>query len=451
MLKKYERSFNYIQKVTDALVVGLTWIFCYTFRFRLFEGEQGLEWVFSKWGILLITLTIYFFSKEGLYKSQRYPSRFKEILAVIRANIKAQIGLVIFIYFLGDGRISRLALIYYFAVSPFALTAIRLTIRNYLRHIRRQGRNLRFITFIGIGKQLEQYKENIKKYKDAGIKIKEQLPLPLESDLFKEFVLKIEKSNPDLIVIGLSAEESRHLDLLLNEIYNTVIPIQILPSIEQAILGHQIDDFNGQVVIHMNQPQFSSLEIFLKRLLDIAICLIGLIIISPIIILISAIIKLTSPGPIFYGQERLGIDGQKFTMWKFRTMKVAKKEEDKNTWSSENDPRKTIFGTFLRKSSIDELPQLWNVLKGEMSIVGPRPERPFFVEQFKKQIPAYMLRHRMKAGITGWAQINGWRGDTSLEKRIECDLYYIKNWSLWLDIKIIFFTFWKGFFNKNAY
>lgn len=451
MLKKYERSFNYLQKITDGLVVCITWIFCYTFRFRFFEGEQGLEWVFSKWGVLLAVLTIYFFSKEGLYKSQRYPSRFREILAVIQANIKAQIALVMVIYFFGDGRISRLALLYYFAISPFALTTARLLIRNYLRHIRKQGRNLRHLVLIGSGKQLEQYIENIKKFKDAGLIVKERLTLPENNSFFKEFVLKIEKMQPDAIVIGLAADESKYFDSLLNEIYNTVIPIQILPNIEEAILGQQIDEFNGQIVIHMNQPKFSSIEIFFKRFIDLLISTIGLVIILPLMILISLIIKLTSPGPIFYGQERIGIDGQKFTMWKFRTMKVASAEEDKNTWGSKNNPRKTIFGNLLRKSSIDELPQLWNVLKGEMSVVGPRPERPYFVEQFKKVVPAYMLRHKMKAGITGWAQINGWRGDTSLDKRIECDLYYIKNWSLWLDVKIIFFTFWKGFFNKNAY
>ncbi len=451
MLKKYERSFNYLQKSTDGFMVMLTWIFCYTFRFRLFEGERGLEWIFSRWGIVLVVLTIYFFSKEGLYKSQRYPSRFKEIFAVIQANIKSQIGLIILIYFFGDNRISRLALVYYFVVSPFTLTAIRLIIRNYLRHIRSQGKNLRYLTLIGTGKQLELYLENIKKFKDAGLKIKDHLPLPKNTSSFKEFILNIEKSKPDAIIIGPSVEESRELDHLLGEVYNTVIPIQILPNIEQAILGHQIDEFNGQVVIHINQPKFSALEVFCKRLLDVIISLFGLILLSPLIIIISIIIKATSSGPIFYGQERIGIDGQKFTMWKFRTMKVAKASEDKNTWSSENDPRKTLFGNFLRRSSLDELPQLWNVLSGEMSIVGPRPERPYFVEQFKNEIPAYMLRLKMKAGITGWAQINGWRGDTSLPKRIECDLYYIKNWSIWLDVKIIFFTFWKGFFNKNAY
>jgi lipopolysaccharide/colanic/teichoic acid biosynthesis glycosyltransferase len=145
----------------------------------------------------------------------------------------------------------------------------------------------------------------------------------------------------------------------------------------------------------------------------------------------------------------MGLDGKSFTMWKFRSMRMD--GEYRPGWTVKDDPRRTAFGTFLRSTSLDELPQLWNVLIGNMSLVGPRPEQPFYVAQFKEEIPAYMLRHKMRAGITGWAQVNGWRGDTSLHKRIECDLYYIRNWSLWLDAKILFLTFWRGFINKNAY
>ena len=172
---------------------------------------------------------------------------------------------------------------------------------------------------------------------------------------------------------------------------------------------------------------------------------------STLLLFIAFLVKLSSRGPIFYGQERMGLDGTSFTMWKYRSMRVDAELQTGAIWAQENDPRRTKIGTFLRSTSLDELPQLWNVLKGDMSLVGPRPERPVFVDQFKGQIPAYMLRHKVKSGITGWAQVNGWRGDTSLEKRIECDIYYIKNWSLWLDIKILFMTLYSGFVNKNAY
>ena len=202
-------------------------------------------------------------------------------------------------------------------------------------------------------------------------------------------------------------------------------------------------------MIVFNEPNFKSFNLFIKRVLDITACSLGLVLISPLLMIISAIVKISSKGPIFYGQVRMGVDGREFKMWKFRSMRTD--DSNHEGWTVKDDPRVTAIGKFIRKTSIDELPQLWNVVTGDMSLVGPRPERPKFVHEFKKDIPAYMLRHKMKAGITGWAQVNGWRGDTSIPKRIECDLWYIKNWSLWLDVSIIFLTFWKGFINKNAY
>ena len=189
----------------------------------------------------------------------------------------------------------------------------------------------------------------------------------------------------------------------------------------------------------------------LKRILDIFGALIALVLFAPLMLIIAIVIRLTSSGPSLYGQERMGLDGRTFNALKFRSMHYDAESETGAVWASENDERRTKFGTFLRKYSLDELPQLFNVFKGEMSLVGPRPERPVFIEQFKSQIPNYMLRHKVKAGITGWAQINGWRGNTSLEKRIECDLYYIERWSIWFDIKILFLTFYRGFFGTNAY
>jgi exopolysaccharide biosynthesis polyprenyl glycosylphosphotransferase len=168
-------------------------------------------------------------------------------------------------------------------------------------------------------------------------------------------------------------------------------------------------------------------------------------------LLVASMVKLTSPGPVLYRQERMGLDGQIFEALKFRSMRVDAESQTGAVWATEDDDRRTPIGALLRKTSLDELPQLFNVLRGEMSLVGPRPERPVFIEQFKSRIPDYMLRHKVKAGITGWAQINGWRGNTSLERRIECDLHYIEHWSLWLDIKILLLTPFKGFIDPNAY
>jgi exopolysaccharide biosynthesis polyprenyl glycosylphosphotransferase len=188
-----------------------------------------------------------------------------------------------------------------------------------------------------------------------------------------------------------------------------------------------------------------------KRVTDALVSVILIVVLSPLLLLIAVLVKLTSPGPILYSQERMGLDGRSFAMLKFRSMKADAERHSGAVWADVKDDRRTKLGTFLRKTSLDELPQLWNVLYGDMSLVGPRPERPIFVNKFRKEIPHYMLRHKVRAGITGWAQVNGWRGNTSLESRIECDLFYIKNWSYILDLKILTMTVWKGFINKNAY
>ena len=237
----------------------------------------------------------------------------------------------------------------------------------------------------------------------------------------------------------------------LKEQHNDVIPIKILPDLSYSFIGHKLEEFADILMLDINSPRISFAQIIFKRLFDIVFSFLGLLVFSPLMLLLAILIKFDSKGPVFYGQKRLGLDGNSFTMWKFRTMRMAKNQEDHITWSSQNEPRKTRLGHFIRSLSLDELPQLWNVLIGNMSLVGPRPERPYFVNKFRQNIPAYMLRHKMKAGITGWAQIEGWRGDTCLQKRIECDIYYIKNWSLWLDIRIIVLTFLRSFSNKNAY
>jgi exopolysaccharide biosynthesis polyprenyl glycosylphosphotransferase len=196
-------------------------------------------------------------------------------------------------------------------------------------------------------------------------------------------------------------------------------------------------------------PLYGWNDVF-KKLFDLAVGTFLFVIVSPLLLAIGLIVKTTSRGPILFRQERVGMDGSSFQILKFRTMRTDAEKQTGPVWAQENDPRRTKIGAFLRKTSLDELPQLFNVLKGEMSLVGPRPERPNFVKEFRNRIPSYMLRHKIKAGITGWAQINGWRGNTSLEKRIEHDLYYIQNWSISFDFKILCMTLWRGFFNRSA-
>ena len=198
-------------------------------------------------------------------------------------------------------------------------------------------------------------------------------------------------------------------------------------------------------------PRSNAGNAFLKRVMDVAGSIFGIIITSPLLLIVAILIKITSPGPIIFKQERVGLHNKSFYMYKFRSMELQPEEDEKKAWTVKNDPRVTPIGKFIRRTSIDELPQLFNILRGDMSLVGPRPERPLFVEKFKEEIPRYMIKHQVRPGLTGWAQVNGYRGDTSILKRIEYDLYYIENWTVGLDVKIILLTFITGFVNKNAY
>lgn len=442
------------------MIVVFAWISSYYIRFHFISGGQGgLKFVFLKAAAFLVFVTIYFFSKYGLYQSQRLNSRGNEIFKIFKSNFYSTVIFVVLIYFVSEQRLSRWVLIFYFTSSTFLLITTRMAVRNFLRTLRRKGKNLRHVLLVGHGVAIEQYVTTIKNFKDSGINFKGWIDSDglAEKMHIKELYLTLDQARismeVDNIVVCYAGEHSVKIDQILRNYHNDIIPIQILPDLTYSFVGYRIEDFAGIPILTVNQPNFSNIDMTSKRIFDVISTGLGLILISPLLLLIAIGVKISSPGPILYGQERVGLDGKRFKMWKFRSMRILT-DKDKNNipgWTVKDDPRKTKLGSFLRATSLDELPQLWNVFSGEMSLVGPRPEQSYYVEKFRHEIPAYMLRHKMKAGLTGWAQINGWRGDTSLHKRIECDIYYIRNWSLWLDIKIIFLTFWKGFVNKNAY
>ena len=242
------------------------------------------------------------------------------------------------------------------------------------------------------------------------------------------------------------------MEAILDSLGEETVDIKVVPDLLKFMnLQSGVEDLDGLPIVNLSESPLHGWNIVVKRFSDIIFSSIFIIVSSPFLILLAIIIKFESAGSIIYRQKRVGLDGNIFEMFKFRSMQVGAEDETGPIWASKGDNRRTRLGSFLRKTSIDELPQLFNVLMGDMSLVGPRPERQVFVEEFKKSIPKYMLRLKMKAGLTGWAQVNGWRGNTSLDKRIEFDLYYIKHWSLLLDLKIIFMTFWKGFVNPHAY
>ena len=257
----------------------------------------------------------------------------------------------------------------------------------------------------------------------------------------------------DEIIITLEMKEYDKLKGIIAVCEKLGVRAQIIPSYSKYLPAKPyIEEIGGVPLINMRYiPLDNVLNKFMKRSLDIIGSLFCIIIFSPIMIITAILIKLTSKGDVIFKQERIGLNRKPFTMYKFRSMKMQDPEKEKEGWTVKNDSRKTKIGTIIRKTSIDEMPQFFNVLFGDMSLVGPRPERPQYVEKFKEEIPKYMVKHQVRPGITGWAQIQGWRGDTSIEKRIECDIYYIENWSLLFDIKILLLTPIKGFINKNAY
>ena len=265
-------------------------------------------------------------------------------------------------------------------------------------------------------------------------------------DILKEHQL-------DEIIIALSLSEYYKLAHIVAVCEKSGVHTKLIPDYGNIIPTRPYtEDLMGLPVINIRYvPLSNTFNAMAKRAVDIVGSLVCIVLFSPIMLLAALLVKLTSPGPVIFRQERVGLHNQPFVMYKFRSMQVQSKSREKAGWTTKNDVRVTGVGKFMRRTSIDELPQLFNVLKGEMSLIGPRPERPQFVEKFREEIPRYMVKHQVRPGMTGWAQVNGYRGDTSIRKRIDCDLYYIENWTMELDIKILFLTVFKGFINKNAY
>ena len=270
--------------------------------------------------------------------------------------------------------------------------------------------------------------------------------------LYEELSRVIAEKKVSQLFIALPLEAHDKLEAVLSYLKSETVDVKVVPDLFKHMnIQSGVEELDGLPIVNLAESPLYGWNVVIKRVSDIVLSGFAILVTAPFMLLIACAVKLSSKGPVFYRQERMGLDQKVFSMLKFRSMPPGAEKQTGPVWASENDARRTGIGAFLRKTSLDELPQLFNVLKGDMSLVGPRPERPVFIEEFKDSIPHYMLRLKMKAGLTGWAQVNGWRGNTSLHQRIECDLYYIKNWSLGFDLKIIMMTLWKGWFHRHAY
>jgi Undecaprenyl-phosphate glucose phosphotransferase len=348
-------------------------------------------------------------------------------------------------------------------LSTSGLIISRSSLRAFLRYLRKKGLNLRFVLIVGAGELGKKILRSINRHPELGLRVagfltrrREKLATEVSEvpilGLYEDIKKILAAHHIDQIVLALPLEEHFRLKTIMEAIDDEMVAIKIVPDFFDYIsLRGGVEELDNIPIINLRDSPLYGWNRIFKRSFDILFSIIILTIFSPLLAIITILIKLTSPGPVFYRQERMGLDGKLFTMLKFRTMRENAEKVTGPVWAKEEDKRRTKLGAFLRKMSLDELPQVINVLKGEMSIVGPRPERPFFIQQFKERVPRYMLRHKMKAGITGWAQVNGWRGNTSIEKRIEYDIFYIENWSLGFDVKIMWLTLWRGFSNKHAY
>ncbi len=431
----------------DAGIIGAAYFFSWYLRFKsgLFVQDAGVLPAKTYFSALFLIIPGYLllYSIFQLYMPRRVKSYRKELMDIIRAN---GIGFMIFIlvlYFIKQEHFSRQMLCIFFFINISLEFASRYLIRTILWKMRKQGLNQKHILMIGESQMAEQYMDRLKENPKWGY----QVFAHLKDEEKLERIL--EGNELDEVVIALRAEDYGKLERIVDVCEKAGVHTKMIPDFGNVISTRPyIEDMQGIPVIHVRRVPLNIMRNRVaKRAVDLIGATVAIILFSPVMLLTVLVVALTEEGSVIYRQERVGLHNQVFYMYKFRSMIMQDEEKEKAEWSTRNDPRITPVGKLIRRTSIDELPQLFNVLKGEMSLVGPRPERPQFVQKFRDEIPRYMVKHQVRPGMTGWAQINGYRGDTSIEKRIEYDLYYIENWTMVFDMKILILTIFKGLFD----
>ena len=467
MIKENQKALNIILVLIDVLVISISllcsiWLRFKTTLFGPIGGHLGYEsyLLFLLLAIIPVYLILYF--AFGLYKPRRtYKNIFSEATQIIKVNIVAFFALVSILFIINQPDFSRIMLFLLAIISTFFGIIERFIIRSVLKEMRVNNRNLKHILIVGDNDLAFTFARKIKENPYLGFVVggflgrSEHVGTKIEGvkviGSFKDIDKILEKNRYDRVVLAIPLKYYYKINELVESCEKVGIKAEIIPDyIRYFPAQPSIDMIEDIPIINIRYvPLDDEFNRFLKLISDYFISIIAIIITSPIMIVTAIAIKLTSPGPIIFKQERMGYNAKTFMMYKFRSMRVQDPNEEKSEWTTKDDPRKTKVGNFIRKTSIDELPQFFNVLKGDMSVVGPRPERPYFVEQFKETIPKYMVKHQVKPGLTGWAQIHGCRGDTSINKRIEYDIEYVENWHMGLDLGIMIKTALKK--NPNAY
>jgi Undecaprenyl-phosphate glucose phosphotransferase len=467
MIQKTTRRIALALLACDVAATALALVAAYDLRFRveIVPVTKGVPDAATYYRLLpvmaLLWPLVYYF--YGLYQVRRHHTRVEEGLAILVATALATLLLTGVATFSRGFTYSRLVLVLFFGLDVFFVFAGRTAIRRYLEEAWRHGVGVRHVLVVGAGRLGRAVVEKLVEHPEAGLRAAGLLDddpgkrgqsiegVPVIGTTAEASRI-VEERGIDTVFLALPLEAHRTMLSVLKEVGKTVADVRVVPDLLQHITFRAaVEDLDGLPVVHLTQTPLTGWMSLAKRGLDVGISLGALAFFSPLLGVIALAIRLEDGGPVFYRQTRMGLDGRPFEIRKFRSMRVGAEDESGPVWAGAEDPRCTRTGRLLRRTSLDELPQLVNVLRGEMSLVGPRPERPEFVREFKERYPQYMVRHRVRAGMTGWAQVHGWRGNTSLSKRIEYDLYYIENWSLSLDLRILWLTVKHGFRHRNAY
>lgn len=456
IIRENQKLLNRFNVITDAVLMILSMVIAHAIRFLVFTGEPGhVELIYYMQSVFVVTpLFLLLYSGLGLYESFRTRPLYQELGRIVSANAAGTSILILAYFVLKQVNISRWVLVFFFFVCSLLVGGKRALLRKFLKRVRRRGMNQKHVLLIGCGRLAKDYVATVARNRifgyvlDGYLADRTELHSIPKLGTIADLDAILQKRNPDEIVAALELEDYPHMGAIIQASEKNGTKLSVVPFYSKYMPARPyIDDLDGLPLINIRRiPLDNILNALIKRSMDIVGSLALIILTSPIMLFAAIGTRLSSPGPVIFRQERVGKDKKAFIMYKFRSMRM---NDEKNAWSTNTDPRKTRFGSFLRKYSIDEFPQFFNVLKGDMSLVGPRPELPYFVHKFREEIPLYMVKHQVRPGITGWAQVSGLRGDTSIKERIEHDIYYIENWSLALDIKILLQTCFKGFRNNE--
>lgn len=453
--------------ILDTCIVILSYMLAWWVKFQsgfrdAAEGVLSFEYYMGAL-LFIVPLYVILYYACNMYTPKRVQGRRQEGSNIFKANTAGLVILLSALFIINQPDFSREMIFYFYFINMLADFIFRNVIRYVLRDIRKKGYNQKHILLVGYSRSAEEYIDRIQHNPQWGYKIRGILDDTMEKETKYKGVQILgtldhlqsilSQNKLDEIAITLGLAEYHKLEHIVSLCEKSGVHTKFIPDYNNIIpTKPYTEDLQGLPVINIRYvPLSNTSNMLVKRLMDICGAVLAIVLFSPVMLFTAILIKLTSPGPLIFCQERVGLHNRPFKMYKFRSMRVQDKSEEKKGWTVQNDPRVTPVGRFIRKTSIDELPQLFNVLKGDMSLVGPRPERPQYVEKFREEIPRYMVKHQVRPGMTGWAQVNGYRGDTSIRKRIDHDLYYIENWTVGFDIKILFLTVFKGFVNKNAY